>query len=402
MRFIHTADWHLGIELHGFDRGPEHDVFLHWLRGLIRARAVDALIVAGDIYDSGNPPIAAQARLFRFLGDVIGENPDLTIVLVGGNHDSAARLELPAALLEQGRCRIVGAMPRAARAVVAADALVVLPGADGRAAVCACVPFLRPGDLVRAEADDGTDPVAALYARMADAAAAAAPGLPLIMTGHLHVAGGAVSELSERRIMVGGQEAVATSVFPPAAYVALGHLHRPQALGGGHIRYSGAPLPLSGTERDYRHSVALVEIGADGVARTELVETPRPVAMLRVPRLGALELDGLEAALAALELPEPTIGPAFVEVAVRLDAPQPGLRARVETALAGRAARLLRVERVSAGEAGSLSEVAAAGLGLGDLSPEEVFVRRHAEEYGAPPPPELLAAFRDLLAGLPA
>ncbi len=401
MRFIHTADWHLGIELHGHDRGPEHDVFLDWLAGLIRARGVDALIVAGDVYDSGNPPVAAQARLFRFLGEVLAGNPALSVVLVGGNHDSAARLELPRALLESGRCRIVGAMRREGQALAAAEALVMLPG-EGGGAVCAAVPFLRPADLGPAgPEEDGTGRVAALYAALARAAAAAAPGLPLIMTGHLHVAGGAVSEMSERRVLVGGQEAVPASVFPAAAsYVALGHLHRPQGLAGGTIRYSGAPLPLSAAEREYRHSVALVEIGADGRATTELIETPRPVAMLRVPPAGVIGLDRLEAELAALELPAGGIGPAFLEVAVRLEAPEPGLRARVEAALAGRAVRLLRVERVSEGGDGSLPEAAAAGIVLGDLSPEEVFVRRHREEFDAPPAEEMLAAFRALLAGL--
>src|SRR5690606_25272403 len=128
----------------------------------------------------------------------------------------------------------------------------------------AAVPFCRPGDL-------GAESLQSLYQGIAAAGSARANGLPLILTGHLHVAGGAVSEMSERRIVVGGEEAQAASLFDArSAYVALGHLHRAQDITGlTHIRYAGSPFPLSATERDYRHSITVLQVSP---GKTEISE----------------------------------------------------------------------------------------------------------------------------------
>ncbi|WP_159712167.1 metallophosphoesterase family protein, partial [Geminicoccus flavidas] len=99
MRLIHTSDWHLGHEILGFDRGPEHDHFLDWLKQQVTALAADVLLVTGDLYDTVNPSTAAQSRLYEFLASLLRDVPGLQIVLTGGNHDSAARLELPCPLL---------------------------------------------------------------------------------------------------------------------------------------------------------------------------------------------------------------------------------------------------------------------------------------------------------------
>ena len=113
MRVIHTSDWHLGQELHGFDRGVEHDAFLDWLAGQLIELDADALIVTGDVYDTVNPPIPAQQRLYQFVNRALTTCPHLQIVLIGGNHDSAARLELPTHLLDADRVHLIGGMPRA-------------------------------------------------------------------------------------------------------------------------------------------------------------------------------------------------------------------------------------------------------------------------------------------------
>ena len=112
MRVIHTSDWHLGQELHGFDRGVEHDAFLDWLASQLIKLDADALIVTGDVYDTVNPPIPAHQRLYQFLRLALAESPSLQIVLIGGNHDSAARLELPKHLLDANRIHLIGGMPR--------------------------------------------------------------------------------------------------------------------------------------------------------------------------------------------------------------------------------------------------------------------------------------------------
>ncbi|MGH2360034.1 MAG: metallophosphoesterase family protein, partial [bacterium] len=107
MRLIHTSDWHLGHELHGFDRGVEHDVFFDWLARVLVSLDVDALLVTGDIYDSVNPSVPAQERLYRFLSRISEDLPDLQVVAIGGNHDSAARLELPKELLDTRRIHLI-------------------------------------------------------------------------------------------------------------------------------------------------------------------------------------------------------------------------------------------------------------------------------------------------------
>src|SRR5690606_12148810 len=128
-----------------------------------------------------------------------------------------------------------------------------------------------------------------------------ANGLPLILTGHLHVAGGAVSEMSERRIVVGGEEAQAASLFDArSAYVALGHLHRAQDITGlTHIRYAGSPFPLYATERDYRHSITVLQVSP---GKTEISEIliPRPVPFLAVPANDSASLGAVVAELEAL------------------------------------------------------------------------------------------------------
>ena len=392
MRVIHTADWHLGAELHGYDRSYEHETFLDWLVETLHAVGADALIVAGDVYHSVNPTVRAQKILFRTLFRLRERLPDLQTVLIGGNHDSPARLELPAELLGGETLRVVGAMPRPE------DCLAPLSDARGAVAcVCGAVPYLRPGDLDPADpeaTEDAAHPVAKVYAAVADAARRLYPEAPLILTGHLHVAGGAVSELSERKVLIGGSEATPAGVFPAQAlYVALGHLHRPQVLGRAPLlRYAGSPFPMSTTERDYRHSLTQIDIEG-GDLRMEEIAIPRPVSFLRVPEAGALPLEEAEAALRALRLAETAPERrAYLEVAVRLDGPEPDLRRRIEEALGETPARLTRILRETPTGASAVGG-SAAPEELDALTPIEMFSRKHRDLYGAEPSEELVRAF---------
>jgi exonuclease SbcD len=222
----------------------------------------------------------------------------------------------------------------------------------------------------------------------------------MVLSGHLHVAGGEVSELSERRIVVGGEEAHAATLFDArAAYVALGHLHRAQDIPGPtRIRYAGSPFPLSATERDYRHSLSVVRL-ADGGCEVEEVAIPRPVAFLRVPERGAAPLDEVVAALEALEADEnlPREAHPFLEVAVAVSGPEAHLQTRVLTAIQDKPVRLTRIvrETVAAVDA---SPGALAGADLGELKPDEVFSALHARSHdGHAPSDDLARAFAALL-----
>ncbi len=400
LTLVHTSDWHLGHELSGHAREAEHDAFLSWLLDQLEELKADVLLVAGDIYDVANPPVSAMRRLYAFLAAVSRQCPALQTVIVGGNHDSAARIDLPAPLLDPARVRFVGQLPRTAAEGGGTEPdlealMVPLRGNDGQtAAWLAAVPFCRPGDL-------GAHDLSSLYKCVADHAAVRAGDLPLVLSGHLHVAGGAVSELSERRIVVGGEEAQATSLFDErAAYVALGHLHRAQTISGPcPIRYSGSPFPLSATERNYRHSISVVELAAGKPAQVREVAIPRPVIFMAVPPEGAAPLDEVVTAIEAIDLDPalPREQHPFIEVTVEVDGPEPHLQARVLAALADKPVRLTRIVRRTVTKE-DLAAKAVTEADLGELKPEDVFAALHAARYaGSPPSDDLAAAFARLL-----
>ena len=391
---IHTSDWHLGHELSNHGREAEHDVFLAWLLDQLEEQAADVLLVTGDVYDVANPPVAAMRRLFGFLRSATERRPGLQVVILGGNHDSAARIDLPSALLGEGRVRFVGAMPRQDGAPDCESILLPLRGAAGTvSAWLAAVPFCRPGDL-------GRHTLPLLYAEVLDRGSRRAGGLPLIVTGHLHVAGGEISELSERRIVIGGEEAQAASLFDArAAYVALGHLHRPQSVAGAApIRYAGSPFPLSAAERTYRHALSVVTVSPGKAAEVEQVPIPRPAPFLAVPEAGPAPLDEVVAALEALQLDEtlPRGLQPFLEISVLVDGPEPHLQARVIEAIRDKSVRLTRIARVAASPSPAGTLAAATG-DLADLQPASVFEALFRTRHDASPPGELARAFEALL-----
>ncbi|WP_206243389.1 exonuclease SbcCD subunit D C-terminal domain-containing protein [Novosphingobium terrae] len=388
---IHTSDWHLGHELNGHDRQIEHDVFLNWLLEQIETQAAHVLLVTGDIYDVANPPVSAMRRLFRFLNAATARIPGLQVVILGGNHDSAGRIDLPSALLGDGRVHFIGSLPRRDGLLDMNRVLIPLHDCSAQlAGWLAAVPFCRPGDL-------GIYSLPTLYAEVTDAGMTKADGLPLILTGHLHVAGGDVSELSERRIVVGGEEAQAASLFDARpAYVALGHLHRPQAVTAATtVRYAGSPFPLSSTERDYRHSIAVVRLKPEG-CEVDLVPIPRPVAFLSI---GPFPLDDAVTAIEALQL-DPAVPIErwpFIEIAVRIDGPEPHLQSRILAALEAKPVRLVRILSVRR-EASEATLDPMTGANLAELAPHDVFAAIFRRDYGGEAPPEdLAAAFAQLL-----
>lgn len=408
MRILHTADWHLGQTLHGFDRAEEHAAALEAVLAHCRAQAVDAVLLAGDVYHAANPPVAAQEMFFSFLRRLREIRPDAAFIAISGNHDSGARLALPLALSPGGDVRIYGAPPRGDGRPDPGAALSLIENQAGARAAVLALPYPRPGDLsdLSPEADAATRPVQAYLREGADLAAARWPGAPLIVTAHAHVVGGAVSELSERRIVIGGEEAIPLSDFPQeAVYVALGHLHRPQTLSTAPTtRYAGAPIPLSLDESAYAQSATLLTLPprGDGEIRIEPLALPRTRAFLRVPAKGAAPLERLEIALADLAArlrtdPEAAARPPFLEIAAALTRPEPDLRRRVEAAIGDAPVRLARIVRESPAAAAAPEPAAVLARAPG---PEEAFARLHALRFGAPPDPALAAAFAELARGV--
>jgi exonuclease SbcD len=270
------------------------------------------------------------------------------------------------------------------------------------AAWCIAMPFLRQSDIPRVEgaSDAYMAGVAALNANAYEFAMSKRnPGQAIIALGHCHITGGTVSEDSERRIVIGGSEALPVNVFDPGiAYVALGHLHLAQKVGGDlSRRYCGSPLPMSFAEMDYPHQVVVVELDGERVGNIREIRIPRSVDLLRVPSNPA-PLDDAMQQLQALTLPElPEAQWPYLQVRVHLTQPEPGLRTQIEAALAGKPVRLVRIETSSAQN----GEVEAAPIvsidDLSSLAPASFFDRLYQHRYSESPPPEIMAAFMELV-----
>lgn len=408
MRLLHTSDWHLGQTLHNFDRTWEHQCFLDWLLDTIVAEQADALLIAGDVFDNANPSAAAQRQLYRFLQQAKARAPQLDIVIIAGNHDSPGRLEAPGPLLEAHGTSVVGTVARGADGEIDLERLLV-PLTDRTGAVkawCLAVPFLRPGDLPRTAQEDGDDldpytsGIALLYRQaFALAQSKCAPGQAIVAMGHCHMVDGQSSNDSERRIVIGGTEALPAAMFDPAiAYAALGHLHLAQRVGKQeHLRYCGSPLPLSFAEVGYQHQVLRIDLNGAVAREVTPIHVPRAVQLLRVPAAPAPLAETL-AALAALELPElPPHAQPLLEVRVLLDAPEPGLRAQVEAAIAGKPVRLAKIEPTRKVVTAAGNEDAMTLDQLAQMKPDDIFRRLYQQRFGEDAPPDQLAAFAELM-----
>lgn len=279
MRILHTGDWHLGRTLLGADLLDHQAAFLDHLVGVVRARAVDLVVVAGDVYDRAIPPVEAVRMLSGAL-ERLAEHA--TVVITPGNHDSAARLGFGAGVMAS-RVRII-----AEPAGIATPVLVDDPSGAGAVAVYG-IPYLHP-DLTRwALAAVPDEPLARSHQAVVGAATdriradlATRPGTRSVVVAHAFV-GGAEPSDSEQDIRVGGVDMVARSTFDGFDYVALGHLHGPQRVGDGdRVRYAGSPLAFSFGERHQAKSVTLVDLAADGSVAVELLPTPVPRRLVDV------------------------------------------------------------------------------------------------------------------------
>lgn len=411
MRLLHTSDWHLGHTLHELSREREHARFLAWLLDVLDERAVDALLLAGDLFDSANPPATALAAFYGFLAEARRRRPRMTVVAIAGNHDSPSRLDAPQPLLKGLGMHLIGTLPRRPDRSLDLDRLVIpLRDASGEvAAWVGAVPFLRPADLpvlgeIPAHLDPLVEGVRRIYAEVFDEARRRSGGeTARIAIGHCYMVDGEVSELSERKVLGGNQHALPVSLFPEdATYVALGHLHKPQEVGGRRdVRYSGSPIPLSLDEAAYRHHVCLVETRGPRIAALDDLAVPPGIAVPihRLPAKGFLTLPELVGELKRLpnraasdrEEDRP-----LLEVRVARRGPEPTLRPQLEEALQGKAPRLVKVTLEAAGPGPDLA-AASGGRRLEELTPEEVFRSAWRHHHEGEPDAPLLAAFHELL-----
>ena len=403
LTLLHTADWHLGGRFHDQARGEEEDFALEALLEICRRREVDALLVAGDVFDSANPGADAERRYYRFLSRAVHQAGVATVVVIAGNHDSPRRLEGPRELLAGLGIHVVG---RLGRDEPPDRALVPLRNRGGRVgATCAALPYLRDGDLRSAslgesQAEAHRRHQKALADRFAEVrGAAGTSGLPVVVMGHCFAASARLGG-EERPIQVGNLAQVdAAALAGDAAYLALGHIHRPQRLGGrDRWRYPGSLLPMSFAETGSEAQALLVTMGSpaengpDEEIRVEALPQPR----FRDYRRLAGDPEELLAEIDGLPRPEGDAPTPWCEAAVRLDGPRPGLAQELVDRARERGWALLSVRREVPDHAPD-EEAPELPSGLQELTPEEVFARRHRQEYGTSPDTELAAEFLRLL-----
>ncbi|WP_129543731.1 exonuclease subunit SbcD [Serratia sp. 1D1416] len=289
MRLIHTSDWHLGQYFFTKSRAAEHQAFLRWLIERIEQQQVDALIVAGDLFDTGSPPSYARELYNRFVVEL--RRTGCQLVVLGGNHDSVATLNESRELLSCLNATVIAnAQSDIERQIL------VLNQRDGQpGAVLCAIPFLRPRDLLTSRAGESgaqkqlalqeaiAEHYQALYRAACDRRDQLGLPLPIVATGHLTTVGVTASD-SVRDIYIGTLDAFPAQAFPPADYIALGHIHRAQNVAKSeHIRYSGSPIPLSFDELGKAKSVFMVDFAAGALQQVTPLEIPsfQPMRLIK-------------------------------------------------------------------------------------------------------------------------
>lgn len=267
MRFIHTADWHLGRLFYGVHLTEDQAYILDELVSLAKDARVDAVIIAGDIYDRAVPPPDAVRLLDGVLSRLVLDLK-VGVTAIGGNHDSPDRVAFGSRVLAGQGLNILGAVDSTVQCVTLHDqhgSIRVYP-----------IPYADPATVrEKLESDEIRDQQTAVTAIIERTRGNHPPGGRSILVAHSFVRGGKEAE-SERPLSVGGADQVSSESFAGFDYVALGHLHRPQTTGSETIRYSGSLLKYSFSEADQPKSVDLVDMDATGACTIERITlTPR-------------------------------------------------------------------------------------------------------------------------------
>ncbi len=395
MKLIHTADWHIGQSFYGYNRDHEHRMFFEWLRTVIKEENADALLIAGDVFDSPNPSASAQRLFYDFLRDVTVENRQLQIVIIAGNHDSAARLEAPMPVLESMRVTIKGVVKRNADGIDYADLLIPLYDREGKVGIwCMAVPYIRQGDYP--PSDSYADGVKNLYnAVYNEALNRMEPGQMIVAMGHLQATGSEISEddASERTV-IGGLDCISPETFARGiAYTALGHLHKGQRVSKrDHVRYAGSPLPMSFAEKNYKHGVEVIELNADSEINIQRRIFDAPIPLQSVPK----EAKPLDEVLRELKEIDPQ-SDNYIEVPVLLDGPEPALNHRIGQALENKRVRLTRI-------LGKLPKVSESGEKrimsydeLKKINPIMIAQESFLKKYGSEMPEEMVRLLHEVI-----
>lgn len=285
MRFIHTADWHLGNQMHDIDRRKESAAFLKWLKKQIAEKQAETLIVSGDIFDTVNPSVEARRLYYTFLASLV-DSCCKNVIIIGGNHDSAVMLDSAKELLDVLNIHVVGSINNLSPGDMCFELRDRNENVNG---ICMALPFVREVELRNLLSDSRVEDgdlyslaYKKLYSTVFDEAEKlrACRDIPVIATGHLYAnnidgrssQGGNQSGRGMRRDdgtkvldVLGTLGFVPPAVFPPADYVALGHIHYATMVEKNPaIRYSGSPFVMGFDEADISHYVLCVDLSVSG------------------------------------------------------------------------------------------------------------------------------------------
>ena len=278
MKILHTSDWHLGHRLQDFSQTEEQQLFLQWLKQYIVEHKIDVLLIAGDVFDTGAPSNQSLQMYYDFLVN-LKQTSCQSVIITGGNHDSPGTLNAPKQLLDALSIKVVG------KATEQVENEVFEININNEKLIVAAVPYLRDQDIRRAVAGESFDELTeryktalvnhynkiAAYCNQINTSKA-----PVIAMGHLFAVGGQLSD-SEQNIYVGNLGHIGADDFPDSFdYIALGHLHRPQTVGGReHIRYAGSPYILSFSEIHYPKQLLEVSIEDNAIQSIKNIDIPR-------------------------------------------------------------------------------------------------------------------------------
>lgn len=322
MRFLHTGDWHVGKTLRGRSRADEHRAVLAEIADIADDREVDAVLVAGDLFETAAPGPESEEIVYETLLRLSRER---VVVVIAGNHDNPNRFNAVKPLLELGN---VIALPRVAKPED--DGVVELENEAGERARVVLLPFVSQRGIVRAKElmSQDADEHAGKYAErlgevLRNLCGEADPSAVNLVLAHAMVHGGTMGG-GERSAHTVFQYSIPTSAFPvDYHYVALGHLHRAQELAGGcPIHYSGSPLQLDFGETEDAKSVNIVE-----------ATLGQPASVEQVSLSAGRRLRRVSGSLATLEELADTVGEDFLLVEVK-ESPRPGLADDVRELLA--------------------------------------------------------------------
>ena len=406
MKILHTSDWHIGRTLYGRKRYEEFEAFLTWLADTIQQNEVDALLVAGDVFDTSAPSNRAQELYYRFLCRVAASTCR-HVVVVAGNHDSPSFLNAPKELLRALDVHVVGSACENPE-----DEVLILGDKHGSPELIVCaVPYLRDRDIRVAEAGESIEDkerklIDGIRSHYADVVALAEQKrteleaeVPIIAMGHLFTAGGqTIDGDGVRELYVGSLAHVTAGIFPENLdYLALGHLHVPQKVNGSEVmRYSGSPLPMGFGEAKQQKSVCQVSFdlneGHSTAASVQLIEVPVFQKLERVKG----DWDGISSRILELSA---TNTQAWLEVVYEGDEVIGDLRERLEAAIAGTQMEILRVKnnRIIDRVLGQIHEDET----LDDLNVNDVFDRCLAvHDVPEDQRPELLRAYQETISSL--